>query len=110
MASTVLQSKSAVVVFCLNGFSNLPVGLVDILNSEDGQVAVVSQVAQGDAGTRLDGELIDALLGHIESDGHGEKVAIGETIVLDDAVVVLLGHETCVGVPRSVPLLIGTTT
>lgn len=95
---------------------DLPVGLVDILDGEDGKVAVVSEVAEGDARTGLDGEGVDLLLGDIESDGHGKESAIGETVVLDDSapivlvtsifsgaslvrmfnvpIVVLLGHET----------------
>lgn len=43
------------------GFNSL-VGLVDILNGEDGKVAVVSEVAEGDASTSLQAELVDGFL------------------------------------------------
>ena len=64
---------------------NILVWSVDILNSEDGKVAIVSGVAQGDAGTSLDAESVDLVLVYIEGNGHAEKQAIGETVVLDDA-------------------------
>lgn len=58
---------------------------VDVVNGQNGQVAVVTEVTQGDAGTGLELVLVDDLLANIEGDGHGENVAIGKTAVLADA-------------------------
>jgi hypothetical protein len=70
------------------------VRLVDILNGQDGKVSVVTEVAECDASTVLDAELVDLGLVDIEVDGHGEEGAISETVVLNNAIEVLLGHET----------------
>lgn len=58
---------------------NSLVRAVDIVNGEDGQIAIVSEVAQGDARAGLELAVIDNSLGHIQGDGHGEEVAVGET-------------------------------
>lgn len=63
---------------------NLLVRLVDVVYGEDGEVAVVSEVTQGDAGTGLDLELVDGLLGQVERNRHAEEGAIGKTALLDD--------------------------
>lgn len=68
---------------------NLLVGLVDILNGEDSQTAVISQIAQSDLVAGLDAQLVDLLLVDIEGDGHGEEGAIGQTEVLDGAVFIM---------------------
>jgi hypothetical protein len=90
----------------------LLVWLVDIVNGDDGQVAVITEVTKSNTGTWLHTKLLDLLLGDVESNWHGEEVAIGKTVILDDAVkvmsmvsvclgslcipiVVLLVHETC---------------
>lgn len=67
---------------------NSLVGTVDVVNGQDSQVAVVTEVAQGDPSAGLEVVLGDNLLGDIEGDGHGEKVAIGKTDVFADAVIV----------------------
>ncbi len=63
----------------------LLVWLVHILDSQDGKVPVVAEVAQGHAGTGLDSQFIDRLLREVESDGHAEEDAAGEAVVLDHA-------------------------
>lgn len=60
------------------------VGAVDILNGENGKVAIVARVAQGDAGTRLEAEVVNLLLIDVEGDGHAEEQAASKTVVLDD--------------------------
>lgn len=65
---------------------NSLVGTVDIVNGQDGQVAVVTEVTQGDTSTSLELLLVDELLGGIESDGHGEDIAIGKAVVLNNTV------------------------
>jgi hypothetical protein len=70
------------------------VRLVDILDGQDGEVSVVTEVTECDASTVLDSELVDLGLVDIEVDGHGEEGAISETVVLNNAIEVLLGHET----------------
>jgi hypothetical protein len=71
------------------------VGSVDVFDGDDGEVAVVAEVAQRNARAGLDAYLIDGLLRDIESDGHGKEVAIGETVLGHDALVVLLVQEAC---------------
>lgn len=63
---------------------NSLVGAVDVVNGQDGQVAVVTEVTQGDAATGLQLESIDFLLGDVEGDGHGEDIAIGKAVVSND--------------------------
>lgn len=75
------------------GFLGL-VRAVDIVNGEDGQIAIVSEVSQGDAGAGLELAFIDNGLGHVQGDGHGEEVAVGETDIFANTVIVLLVHET----------------
>lgn len=65
---------------------SLLVSLVDVLDGEDGQTAVVSQIAQRDSGAGLDAELVNLLLVDIQSDGHGEEGAIGQTEGLNDTI------------------------
>ena len=62
----------------------LLVRLVDIVDGEDGQVPVVAEIAQGHPHARLERELVDGLLRHVQSNGHAEEHAIGEAVVLDD--------------------------
>ena len=57
----------------------LEVGLVEVLDGQDGEASVVSRVAEGDSGALLEAELLDLLLRDIESDGHGEEVAVLES-------------------------------
>lgn len=91
----------------------LLVRAVDVVDSDDGQVAVVSEVTEGDAGTGLCFDFVNRFLEDIKTDGHGEQVAVDETVVVDHTtlksvsvfghllscravpVVVLLVHETC---------------
>lgn len=58
--------------------------LVDVVNCENGEIAVVTRVAQGDTRSSLESCLVDCFLGRIKSDGHREKVAIGEPRFGDD--------------------------
>jgi hypothetical protein len=66
------------------GGPNVLIGLVDVLDRDDGQVAVVAEVAQGYPGAGLDSELIDLGLVHVERDGNAEEGAIGEAEVGDN--------------------------
>lgn len=74
------------------------VRLVDIIDRQDGEVAVVAEIAQGDAGAGLEAEFGDGFFRHIEGDGHGEEEAGSEAVLLDDAVwgksPVLVGCST----------------
>lgn len=58
------------------------VGAVDVVDGQDGQVAVITEIAQGETRAGLELELADGLLGGVEGDRHGENVAIGKTAVL----------------------------
>lgn len=68
---------------------NVLVWLVDVLDRQDGQVAVITVVAQGKPGTGLDAEPLDLGLVDVERDGHAEEGAIGQTVVLDDSMRLL---------------------
>lgn len=63
---------------------NSLVGAVDVVDGQNGQVAVVTEVTQGDAATGLQLQSIDFLLGNVEGDGHGEDIAIGKAVVSND--------------------------
>lgn len=67
---------------------------VDIFDSQDSKVSVVTEIAEGDASTSLDTKLVDLGLVNIEVDRHGEEGAISETVVLNNAIVVLLSQKT----------------
>lgn len=64
---------------------NSLIGAVNIVNGQNGQVAVVTEIAQGNAGASLELVVVDDLLGHVEGNGHGEDIAIGQTAVLANA-------------------------
>lgn len=66
---------------------NLLVRTVDVVNGQNGQVAVVTEVAQSDTGTSLQLVVVDGLLADVESDGHREHVAVGKAAILADAVI-----------------------
>lgn len=72
------------------------VGAVDVVNGQDGQVAVITEVTQGDARTSLELVVADSLLGGVEGNGHGKDVAIGKAAVLADAM-----HTTSVSIHRN---------
>jgi hypothetical protein len=72
---------------------NSLVGTVDIINGQDSQVPVVTEVTQGNASAGLEVVVGDGLLGDIEGNGHREEVAIGKTDVFADTAPVLLVHE-----------------
>ena len=63
----------------------LLVGPVDILDGQDADVAVVAVVTESDTGAGLETHALDLVLGKIEVNGHGEEVAVGETVVLANA-------------------------
>lgn len=65
----------------------LLVRTVDIVNGQNGQVPVISEVTQGDTRTGLEVIIGDGLLGDIEGDGHGEEVSISQTDIFTDTVV-----------------------
>ena len=58
---------------------------VDIVDGDDGQVAVVAEIAQGDAGAGLEAHAVYRGLRHIERDGDTEEVAVGEAVLFDNA-------------------------
>ena len=92
---------------------NVLVWLVDVIDSDNGQVSVISEIAKSKASTRLRSDFVNSGLIQVEANWHGEKVAVSETVVLNDAgaisfcarqcldgkcspIVVLLVHETYV--------------
>jgi len=64
---------------------------IDVVDCEDGEIAVVTKITKDNACRRLDAIVVDILLGDVEADGHGEEVAISETVVLYNAD----GEEKC---------------
>jgi hypothetical protein len=65
--------------------TNLLVGLVNVRNGHDGQVAIVTRITESDAGTGLEPEVFNLLSVDIERDGHAEEQAIDKAVGLDDA-------------------------
>lgn len=61
------------------------VWLVDVLDREDGQVAVVAEIAQGHACAGLEAESLDLLVGEVECDGDAEEGAVREAVLLYDS-------------------------
>lgn len=59
-------------------FSDSLVRAVDIINGQNSKVAVVTEIAQCDTRPSLQAKIFDGFARGIESNGHGEKVAIGE--------------------------------
>lgn len=67
------------------GKKNSLVRAIDIVNGQNGQIAIVPEIAKGNARARLDLSLGDKFLRNIQCDRHGEDVAIGETAVGDNS-------------------------
>lgn len=91
----VLDSRVKDVVSAENllGLSDL-VGLVDIVNGEDGDGGLVPPVSEGHSDTGLESSPVDRGLVDVETDWHGEDGAICHPEGLDDGLIVLLVHET----------------
>lgn len=66
--------------------SDLLVWLVDILDVNDSQIAVVTEIAQCNACSRFYAELLDQCFGDVESNGHGEEVAVRKAVILNNAI------------------------
>ena len=69
------------------------VRLVHVVHGHDGEIAVIARVTEGDTCSCFDPCLVDLVFLEIKTDGHGEEVAVRESVVLDDAIVILLVHE-----------------
>ncbi len=63
------------------------VGLVYIFHGQDGQIAVVPLVAQRNSRALLNANLLDRVRGKIQGDGHAEESAVGQAILLNNAVI-----------------------
>jgi hypothetical protein len=63
------------------------VGLVDVVDCDDSQVAVVAEIAQGNASTGLDAVLFYRLFREIEGNGNTEEVPVCESQLVDNTVV-----------------------
>lgn len=59
-------------------FQDSLVRAVDIINGQNSKVAVVTEIAQCDTRSSLQAKVFNGFARGIESNGHGEKVAIGE--------------------------------
>lgn len=57
---------------------------VDIANGQNGQVAVITEIAEGQTRAGLQLGIGDEFLGDIQGDGYGKDVAVGEAAVGDD--------------------------
>lgn len=60
------------------------VWLVDIVDSDNGQMAVIAEITKSNTLARLDANLVDLLLGDVEGNWHGEQGAVRKTHILDD--------------------------
>ena len=69
---------------------------VDVVNGQNCKVAVVAEIAQCDTRAGLQSKGLDSFTRGIESDGHGEKVAVGEARFGDNTDLVRpLQSSTC---------------
>jgi len=68
---------------------NLLVRFVDVVNSNDGQVTVITEIAKCDSCASLDPQSFDLSLGNIQSNGYGEECSIHEPKVLNNSVPIL---------------------
>jgi len=66
------------------GRMNGLVGFVNVLDGQDGKVAVVSKISKGDACPWLDLIFFYSLLGDVEADRHAEQIAICKALLLND--------------------------
>lgn len=66
---------------------NLLVRFVDIIDSNNGQVAVVTEIPESDASASLDAELVNLGLRNVQSNGDREKETVGEADVLDNSML-----------------------
>lgn len=64
---------------------DLLVWLVNILDIDNGQIAVVTEVTQRNASTRFHTELLDQFWCDVEGDGHREEVSVCKAIVFHNA-------------------------
>jgi hypothetical protein len=64
----------------------LEVGLEDVFDGQDGEASVVSGVSKSDTDALGQAKLVDLFLGDIESNGHGEEVAILQSQGVSNAV------------------------
>ena len=78
----------------LQVFQNLLVRLVDVLDGDDGNVVLITEVTESDTSTRLDSHLLNVLLGDVEVDWHGEEVSVSETGLSADTVESESVHST----------------
>lgn len=64
---------------------NLLVGLVDVIDRQDSEVAVVTQIAQSNADASLEADLVDGVLVDVQSNGHGKESTARQTVLLDNS-------------------------
>lgn len=63
------------------------VRLVNIVNSEDGQITIITEIAEGNSSARFNSRFGYGLFGKIKTYGNAKEIAIYETVVLDDSIV-----------------------
>lgn len=66
--------------------ANSLIGLVDVLDGQDGEVAVITEVPQSHPLAGRQAELVDLRLVQVEGDGHGEEKAVRQAVLLNNSV------------------------
>lgn len=64
---------------------NSLVRAVDIVNSQNGQIAIISEIAQGDTRPGLEACLLYHFLGDVQGDWYREEVAVRQAEVRHDS-------------------------
>lgn len=64
--------------------ANILIRSIDIVDRDNGQMAVITEVTKSNTLTRHNVGLIDLLLSDIEGNRHGEQCTVRKTDVLDD--------------------------
>lgn len=64
--------------------ANILIWSVDVVDCDNGQMAVITEITKSNTLARYDPSLVDLLLGDVEGNGHGEQGTVHKTNVLDD--------------------------
>lgn len=71
------------------------VGPVHIVDGDDSEVAVVTEITERHTRTSLHAHAVNRLLRDIERNRNGKEIAICETVVGYNTLVILLVHKAC---------------
>ena len=71
------------------------IGLVDILDGNDGEVAVITKITERCSSSRLEASFFNRRQRDVQADGHAEKFAVCQTGVVDDSGRCVVSKSKC---------------